>query len=64
MNNELHKADHKIVSSWINDGAHLGCGNRKYLLVKEKKVRAQGIEISEQAIGRCVAAGLSVSKKT
>jgi hypothetical protein len=28
--------------------------------VREKKARAQGIEINEQAIGKCVAKGLSV----
>jgi methionine biosynthesis protein MetW len=65
MNNELHKADHKIISRWISDGASvldLGCGDGELLslLVKEKQVRAQGIEISDQAIHRCVAAGLSV----
>ena len=42
MNNELHKADHKIISSWINDGASvldLGCGDGELLslLVKEKQ---------------------------
>jgi len=65
MNNTSHKADHRIISSWINDSSSvldLGCGDGELLslLVKEKQVRAQGIEISDEAIHRCVAAGLSV----
>jgi methionine biosynthesis protein MetW len=40
----------------------LGCGDGALLdlLVREKSVRAQGIEIDEQAIYQCVAKGLSV----
>jgi methionine biosynthesis protein MetW len=40
----------------------LGCGDGKLLsrLIEEKHVRAQGIEISDKAIHRCVARGLSV----
>jgi len=40
----------------------LGCGGGElmYTLVKEKKVKAQGIDIDEQAIYKCVAKGLSV----
>jgi methionine biosynthesis protein MetW len=40
----------------------LGCGGGELLerLVKERGVRAEGIEIDEQAIHRCVAKGLSV----
>jgi methionine biosynthesis protein MetW len=40
----------------------LGCGEGALLdlLVREKSVRAQGIEIDEQAIYLCVAKGLSV----
>ncbi len=40
----------------------LGCGDGELLasLVKEKGVRAEGIDISEQAIHQCVAKGLSV----
>lgn len=50
---------------WIEQGASvldLGCGDGELLarLIEEKKVRAQGIEISEQAIHHCVAKGLSV----
>lgn len=40
----------------------LGCGQGELLaeLVEKKKVRAQGIEIDDDAILRCVALGLSV----
>ena len=40
----------------------LGCGdgNLLTLLINEKNVRAQGIELSETAIRHCVAKGLSV----
>ena len=51
--------------NWIENSASvldLGCGDGELLsrLIEEKQVRAQGIEISEQAIHRCVARGLSV----
>ena len=40
----------------------LGCGDGELLasLIQEKQVHAQGIEINEQAIYKCVAKGLSV----
>ena len=40
----------------------LGCGGGELLslLIQERQVRAQGIEINEQAIYRCVERGLSV----
>ena len=40
----------------------LGCGDGELLalLINEKQVHAQGIELSETAIHRCVAQGLSV----
>jgi len=54
-----------VILSWINHGASvldLGCGDGELLslLIREKQVRAQGIELSEQAIQSCVASGLSV----
>lgn len=57
--------EHKIIKDWISSGASvldLGCGNGALLsqLVKEKDVRAQGIELSDQAIQSCVASGLNV----
>lgn len=64
----MHKPvrlDHKVISGLIPSGSSvldLGCGNGDLLelLVKEKNVRAQGIEIDEQAIYSCVAKGLNV----
>jgi methionine biosynthesis protein MetW len=57
--------DYRVISSLIAEGSSvldLGCGTGELLtlLVQEKKVRAQGIEIDEQAIYACVARGLSV----
>jgi methionine biosynthesis protein MetW len=57
--------EQKIISSWIASGASvldLGCGDGELLtyLIKQKQVRAQGIELNEHAIHSCVAAGLSV----
>ncbi len=55
----------KIISDWVKSGTSildLGCGDGELLslLVSEKGVHAQGIELSSEAVGRCVAAGLSV----
>ena len=55
----------KIILEQINAGAavlDLGCGQGDLLdlLVREKKVRAQGIEKDEQAIHACVEKGLVV----
>ncbi len=57
--------DHKAILGWIHQGSSvldLGCGDGELLalLVKERHVKAQGIEIDEQAIYQCVAKGLSV----
>lgn len=57
--------DHRIILDMVYEGASvldLGCGSGEllYVLVKEKKVRAQGIEIDDRAIYACVARGLSV----
>jgi methionine biosynthesis protein MetW len=59
------KVDHRIISDWINSGASvldLGCGDGELLssLIREKQVRAQGIELNQDEIHHCVAAGLSV----
>jgi len=56
---------HAVIMGWIEQGASvldLGCGDGELLtrLIEEKQVRAQGIEISEDAIHQCVARGLSV----
>jgi methionine biosynthesis protein MetW len=65
MTQPTHKIEHEFISSWIDSGASvldLGCGDGELLsqLIREKQVRAQGIELSQQAIHSCVAAGLSV----
>ena len=59
------KAEHKIILNWVSKGASvldLGCGDGELLalLIKEKQVLAQGIELNETAIQRCVTEGLSV----
>ena len=59
------KVEHKVILDWISAGASvldLGCGDGELLaqLISQKHVRAQGIELSDAAIHRCVAQGLSV----
>jgi methionine biosynthesis protein MetW len=65
MNGEIGRIDHQAISSWIVKGASvldLGCGDGRLLaiLAKEKQIRAQGIELSDQSVHSCVAAGLNV----
>jgi methionine biosynthesis protein MetW len=60
-----HPLECEAILKWIRQGSSvldLGCGNGELLalLIREKKVKAQGIEIDEQAIYQCVAKGLSV----
>lgn len=60
------RLDHKIIGGMIEPGAmvlDLGCGGGELLayLVENKGVRGSGIEISEEAIYKCVEKGLSVS---
>jgi len=57
--------EHEVVLEWVEKGStvlDLGCGTGDLLeaLVKQNGVKAQGIEIDEQAIYACVAKGLSV----
>jgi methionine biosynthesis protein MetW len=59
------RLDYRVIADWTKPGASvldLGCGDCELLsiLVKEKGVRANGIEIDEQAIYKCVEKGLSV----
>lgn len=59
------RLDHKLILGMVAEDTSvldLGCGEGDllYLLEKEKKVRGQGIEFSEQAIYSCVEKGLSV----
>ena len=65
MTKPSNRADQAAISEWISSGASvldLGCGDGELLalLIRQKQVRAQGIEFDEQAIYRCVASGLSV----
>ena len=57
--------DHRIIYSIIEPDSHvldLGCGEGDllYPLVRDKHVRAQGIELDDKAIKECVKKGLSV----
>ena len=59
------KLEYKLINEfvWPNSSVlDLGCGNGELLalLIREKRVKAQGIEIDEKAIFDCVAKGLSV----
>ncbi len=59
------KPDHRIIIDIIPEGSRvldLGCGSGDllYNLMKEKSVKAEGIELEEKAIYRCVEKGLSV----
>jgi methionine biosynthesis protein MetW len=65
MPSETPSLEYKAILKWIRQGSSvldLGCGDGSLLdlLVHERNVRAQGIEIDEQAIHQCVAKGLSV----
>jgi methionine biosynthesis protein MetW len=64
----LERLDHKIIASFIEPGCKvldLGCGEGVLLehLVTKRQVDGRGIEISESAIYKCVAKGLSVSQE-
>ena len=59
------KTEHKVILDWVNEGASvldLGCGDGELLaqLISQKRVRAQGIELSDVAIQCCIAQGVSV----
>lgn len=57
--------DYNVILELVDTGSSvldLGCGSGELLslLVREKQVKAQGIEIDDKAIFECVAKGLSV----
>ena len=59
------KLEHHVIVDWVKHNStvlDLGCGVGELmtLLIEEKQVQAQGIEISQQSISECVAKGLSV----
>jgi methionine biosynthesis protein MetW len=65
MQRQPSKIEHQIIMDWIGQGTSvldLGCGDGELLarLIEKKQVRAQGIEIREEAIHHCVARGLNV----
>lgn len=65
MQSETPSLEHRAILKWVRRSSSvldLGCGDGELLdlLVQEKSVKAQGIEIDEQAIYQCVARGLSV----
>ncbi len=65
MAEEIARLDHKVIYGIIEPGSRvldLGCGEGDllYLLSKGKGIKAQGIELSEEAIYKCVEKGLSV----
>jgi methionine biosynthesis protein MetW len=65
MKSNVLPLEYRAICEWVRQGSSvldLGCGDGELLslLVSEKRVRAQGIEIDEHAIYQCVARGLSV----
>ncbi|PVX24492.1 MAG: methionine biosynthesis protein MetW [Candidatus Bathyarchaeum sp.] len=59
------KLEHQVIVDWVKQNStvlDLGCGvgELMVLLIEEKQVQAQGIEIDQQSISECVAKGLSV----
>lgn len=66
MKYNLIRLDYELIVKLIGYGSSvldLGCGDGELLslLVREKKVKGEGIEIDEQMIYKCVSKGLSVS---
>jgi methionine biosynthesis protein MetW len=62
---ETKRLDQEVIAGWIKTGSSvldLGCGDGGLLtrLIDERQVRAQGIELDEQATHACISAGLSV----
>jgi methionine biosynthesis protein MetW len=65
MKNSENQLDHRIIYSIIEPESRvldLGCGKGDllYPLVRDKRIRAQGIELDDKAIQECVKKGLSV----
>ena len=59
------RLDHLIIADIIDDGSRvldLGCGEGDLISLLEtiKNVRAQGIELNNDAVGHCIRRGLSV----
>ena len=65
IKNPENLIEFKTILNWINEESSvldLGCGDGELLslLVKKKRVQAQGIEINQQAIEKCIIKGLNV----
>ncbi len=65
MSSKEIRLEYRTIVEWIGEGSSvldLGCGDGELLslLIRTKDVRAQGIEIDEQAVYQCVAKGVSV----
>ena len=62
------RREYQVIMDLIEDGSSvldLGCGDGGllWLLVKRKRVRGRGIDISQQAIQRCVMRGVSACQE-
>ena len=65
MPSEQPRLDYRVILELVKPNSSvldLGCGDGELLslLVRERKVRGQGIELDDAAIYQCVAKGLSV----
>jgi methionine biosynthesis protein MetW len=65
MSSEGIRLDHQIILDLVEPRStvlDLGCGTGEllYLLIKEKNVKGQGLEIDDRAIYACVARGVNV----
>lgn len=65
MDYKTIRFDHRVIMDFVKSSSSvldLGCGNGEllYVLIKEKQVHAQGIEIDDKAIFNCVEKGLNV----
>jgi methionine biosynthesis protein MetW len=65
MDNQDISQDNRVIFNIVEAGSRvldLGCGSGDllYLLSKDKAVKAQGIEIDDEAVYQCVEKGLSV----
>ncbi len=60
-----YRVDHQLIARLIDEGSRvldLGCGDGELmeLLMRQKRARAAGVEISEEGVYRCIARGLPV----
>jgi methionine biosynthesis protein MetW len=59
------RLDHRVIADIVSNGSRvldLGCGEGDLIALLEavKNVRAQGIELNDDAVSRCIMRGLSV----